>query len=159
MATRLCPACARPLGTNAECLSCRESAANELAREARDITPEKVSEREGSLRRFIERPPWYARRTPGAFRAKLRLLWMVLRDYANGSYRKVPWKSLAALAAAVAYVLSPVDLVPDFLFPLGLGDDILAIALTWRLVKQELRDYCVWKGLSPAHFGLSDPAS
>ena len=23
-----------------------------------------------------------------------------------------------------------------------------------KLVKRELRDYCAWKGLSPAHFGL-----
>jgi uncharacterized membrane protein YkvA (DUF1232 family) len=154
MATRICPACERPLGTNADCLSCRESAASDLAREARDITPETLGEREASLRRFIDRPPWYARRTPGAFRAKLRLLWMVLRDYLNGSYRKVPWKAIAALAAAVAYVLSPVDLVPDLLFPLGFTDDVLAIALTWGLVKRELREYCAWKGLSPAHFGL-----
>ena len=29
-----------------------------------------------------------------------------------------------------------------------------ALALTWGLVKRELRDYCAWKGLSPAHFGL-----
>jgi hypothetical protein len=28
------------------------------------------------------------------------------------------------------------------------------VALTWGLVKRELRDYCAWKGLSPAHFGL-----
>jgi uncharacterized membrane protein YkvA (DUF1232 family) len=87
-------------------------------------------------------------------RSKLRLLWMVLRDYANGSYRKVPWKAVAALAAAVVYVLAPIDLIPDFLVPLGFTDDVLALALTWGLVKRELRDYCAWKGLSPAHFGL-----
>jgi len=28
------------------------------------------------------------------------------------------------------------------------------VALTWGLVKRELRQYCAWKGLSPAHFGL-----
>jgi uncharacterized membrane protein YkvA (DUF1232 family) len=154
MATRTCPACARPLGSNADCLSCREAAASELAREAKDITPDSIPERASSARRFLRRPPWYARRAPGAFRAKLRLLWMVLRDYANGSYRKVPWKSLAALAAAVAYVLSPVDLVPDVFFPVGLADDAVLLAMTWGLVKRELRDYCAWKKLSPAHFGL-----
>lgn len=154
MATRSCPACARPLGANADCLSCREAAASELAREARDITPEAIPEHAGAARRFLRRPPWYARRAPGALRAKLRLLWMVLRDYANGSYRQVAWKSIAVLAAAVAYVLSPVDLVPDLLFPVGLADDVVLLAMTWGLVKRELRDYCQWKGLSPAHFGL-----
>jgi uncharacterized membrane protein YkvA (DUF1232 family) len=79
---------------------------------------------------------------------------MVLRDYANGTYRHVPWKAVAALAAAVVYVVSPFDLVPDLLLPFGLTDDVLAIAMTWGLVKRELREYCAWKGLSPAHFGL-----
>ena len=58
------------------------------------------------------------------------------------------------VAAAVVYVVSPFDLIPDFLGPLGLTDDVLVVALTWGLVKRELRDYCAWKGLSPAHFGL-----
>jgi len=79
---------------------------------------------------------------------------MVLRDYANGTYRKLPWRAVAALAAAVVYVVSPFDLIPDFLGPLGWTDDLLVVALTWGLVKRELRAYCEWKGLSPAHFGL-----
>jgi uncharacterized membrane protein YkvA (DUF1232 family) len=79
---------------------------------------------------------------------------MVLRDFVNGSYRKLPWKAVAAVAAAAAYVLSPVDLIPDFLVPIGWTDDLLVLAMTYGLVKKELRDYCAWKGLSPAHFGL-----
>lgn len=154
MASRTCAACGRALGSNADCLSCRDAAASELARDAADITPDGVGGHARSAGRFLEEPPWYARRTPAGFRSKLRLFWMVLRDYANGTYRAVPWRAVAALAAAVVYVVSPVDLVPDFLFPLGFTDDILAIALTWGLVKRELRTYCEWKGLSPAHFGL-----
>jgi uncharacterized membrane protein YkvA (DUF1232 family) len=154
MSTRTCAACGRLLGSNADCVSCRDAAASDLAREAADITPDSVPGHAEAAGRFLEKPPWYARRTPGHFRAKLRLLWMVLRDYANGSYRKVPWKAVAALAAAVVYVLSPLDLVPDLLVPLGFTDDVVAVALTWGLVKRELRAYCEWKGLSPAHFGL-----
>lgn len=154
MSARTCAACGRLLGSNAECVTCRDAAASDLAKAAADITPDSVPGHAQAAGRFLEKPPWYARRAPGHFRTKLRLLWMVLRDYANGSYRKVPWKALAALAAAVLYVVSPLDLIPDVLFPVGLTDDVLAIALTWGLVKRELREYCAWKGLSPAHFGL-----
>lgn len=154
MALRSCAACGRPLGSNAECVSCRDAAARDLAREAQDITPDAIPGHATAAGRFLERPPWWARRSPGVLRAKLRLLWMVLRDYANGSYRKVPWKAVAAIAAAVVYVLSPFDLIPDFLVPIGWTDDLLVVALTWGLVKRELRAYCDWKGLSPAHFGL-----
>jgi uncharacterized membrane protein YkvA (DUF1232 family) len=154
MSSPTCPACGKPLGTSAACLSCRDAAASDLAREAADITPDSIAGHAEKAGRFLEKPPWYARRTPGAFRSKLRLLWMVLRDYANGTYRRVPWKAMAALAAAVVYVIAPFDLVPDLLVPLGFTDDVVAIALTWGLVKRELREYCAWKGLSPAHFGL-----
>lgn len=154
MASRTCAACGRALGTNAGCLSCRDAAASDLAREAADVTPGAIAGHAESAERFLASPPWYARRAPGGLRAKLRLLRMLLRDYANGSYRHVPWRAIAALAAAVAYVVSPVDLIPDFLVPLGLTDDVLVVALAWGLVKRELRAYCTWKGLSPAHFGL-----
>lgn len=154
MANTTCPACGRPQGSNAECLSCRDAAARELAERAKDITLESLPARADEAGRFVEEPPWYAKAAPAAIRQKVRLLWMVLKDYVNGSYRKVPWKAVAALAAAVVYVVSPIDLIPDFLVPVGWTDDLLVLALTWGLVKRELREYCSWKGLSPAHFGL-----
>ena len=148
-----CPACGRPSGSNAECLSCRDAAARELSREAEDVTPSRVAEAAERAGRYVERPPWWARTAPAGLLQKLRLLWLVLRDFAKGEYR-VPWKAIGALAAAALYVVSPLDLVPDFLVPLGFGDDALVVALTWGLLKRELLDYCAWKGLSPAHFGL-----
>ncbi len=154
MEPRTCPACGRPQGSNAECLSCRDAAARELATEARDVTPAAVPAAAGRLSAFLDRPPWYARAAPGRLLDRLRLLGMVLRDYANGSYRQMPWKAIAAVVAATAYVLSPIDLIPDFLVPVGWTDDLLVVVLTWGLLKRELRAYCAWKGLAPAHFGL-----
>jgi len=154
MAPKPCPACGRPLGANAACLSCRDAAARELAREARDVTPAAVPGQAERVRRFLERPPWYARTAPRSLVQKVRLLWMVLRDYASGAYRELPWRAIAAVVAAAIYVVSPIDLIPDFLVPVGWTDDLLVVALTWGLVKRELRQYCAWKGLSPAHFGL-----
>jgi len=154
MPATACPACGRPRGSNAECLSCRDAAARELSREAEDVTPARVAEAAARAGRFVERPPWWARSAPAGLLLKLRLLWLVLRDFVKGEYR-VPWKAIAALAAAALYVVSPLDLVPDFLGPLGFTDDALVVALTWGLLKKELLDYCAWKGLSPAHFGLA----
>lgn len=51
------------------------------------------------------------------------------------SRRKLfPWM----LLAAVAYVVSPVDLVPDFIPGLGLGDDAMVLL---ALVAQALTAY------------------
>ncbi len=154
MATAPCPACGKPQGSSSECLSCRDAAARELAREARDVTEESLGARAEDARRFTERPPWYARTGAGKLLTKLRLLWMVVADYASGRYRKVPWRSVVVCAAAMAYVISPFDLIPDWIVPIGWTDDLLVLALAWGVVKKELREYCAWKGLSPAHFGL-----
>ncbi len=154
MEPRTCPACGRPQGSNAECLSCRDTVARELATEARDVTPAAVSQAAGRLGAFLGRPPWWARAAPGRLRARIRLRWMVVRDYADGRSRQMPWRAIAALVAATAYVLTPVDLIPDFLVPAGWTDDLLVVGMTWGLLKRELRAYCAWKGLAPAHFGL-----
>jgi uncharacterized membrane protein YkvA (DUF1232 family) len=79
---------------------------------------------------------------------------MVLADYSMGRYRKVPWRSIVVCGAAIAYVLSPLDLVPDWLVPVGWTDDLLVLTVAWGMVKKELREYCAWKRISPAHFGL-----
>jgi uncharacterized membrane protein YkvA (DUF1232 family) len=152
-----CPACGRALGSNADCLTCRDAAARELSRGAEDVTPGGVGRTADAVGRFVTRPPWWARSAPTGLLQKLRLLWMVLRDFARGQYR-IPWKALAALAAAALYVVAPIDLIPDFLVPIGFTDDALVVALTWGLVKRELLDYCEWKGLSPSHFGLEPRA-
>lgn len=154
MSASKCPACGRPRGTSAECLSCREAAARDLARVARDVTPSDGPVRAGTSGGFVRRTPWYARSARAGRREKLRLLSMVLRDYLDGSYRKMPLKAAVAVAAAAAYLVSPLDLIPDALLPSGWADDLLPVALTFGLVKRELRDYCAWKGLSPSHFGL-----
>lgn len=44
----------------------------------------------------------------------------------------VPWATKAILMLVVAYVLSPVDLVPDFIPILGMLDDLVIVpALIW----------------------------
>lgn len=51
---------------------------------------------------------------------------------------RVPWYAKALAAATVAYAVSPIDLIPDFIPVLGLLDDLLivplGIALSIRLV-------------------------
>jgi len=151
-----CPACRRARGSNAECPLCREAAAGELAGRARDITGEEDVRRAAEAgRRFALKPPWYARwgSAPKVL-GHLDLTARVLQDWVAGRYRRIPWLGIAALAAAVGYVLLPFDLVPDFLVPVGWSDDLVVLTAAWQLVKRDLRKYCEWKGVEPSEFGL-----
>src|SRR5262247_3736587 len=56
--------------------------------------------------------------------------------------RRVPWPAKAVAALTVAYALSPIDLIPDFIPVLGYLDDLvlvpLGLALAIRLVPPPL---------------------
>ena len=80
----LCPACGKPQGSNASCLSCRDAAARELAREARDVTEGSLPGTAADALRFTGRPPWYARFAAGRLMTRVRLLAMILGDYVHG---------------------------------------------------------------------------
>jgi uncharacterized membrane protein YkvA (DUF1232 family) len=151
---KTCPACGKSHGSNASCLSCRDAAARDLAAQARDVTQGSMALRAGRVGRFLERPPWWARAAPKGLLSRLRLFWLLATDFVSGRYAPSSWRAVATLAAAAAYALTPFDLVPDMLGPLGWADDVLVLAMAWNLARRELRRYCEWKGLSPAHFGL-----
>ena len=59
---------------------------------------------------------------------------------------RTPWYAKLFVASVVAYVLSPIDLIPDFVPILGYLDDLilvpLGIALAIRLIPGPVLDEC-----------------
>ncbi|MFO1217321.1 MAG: DUF1232 domain-containing protein [Burkholderiaceae bacterium] len=57
-------------------------------------------------------------------------------------HRETPWLAKAVAVAVIAYAVSPIDLIPDFIPVLGLLDDLivlpLGIALVVRLTPKAL---------------------
>jgi len=60
-------------------------------------------------------------------RSQLALAWLTLRD------PRTPWSARLVIVLAVAYVLSPIDLVSDFIPFLGWIDDGVVAALLLKL--------------------------
>lgn len=81
----------------------------------------------------------------GRFVADLKLLFSIIQDYVKGEYRELPFWSIAAIVAALLYVLNPVDLIPDFIPVVGYVDDALVIAACLAMVEQDLHNYKDWK--------------
>lgn len=70
----------------------------------------------------------------------------MLHDYYHGSYKKVPAVVMLGTAAIVAYLVSPLDLVPDNIPLLGFIDDALIINLVIQLcIDKELDRYRAWR--------------
>ena len=74
------------------------------------------------------------------------LLYEMLGDYWKGEYREIPYGSIAIVVVALVYFLSPIDLIPDLIPVIGYIDDALIVALAVQFIKEDLKDYCVFKG-------------
>jgi uncharacterized membrane protein YkvA (DUF1232 family) len=76
-----------------------------------------------------------------------RLGFSLIRDYFQGSYRKLPWWSVASVAAGLGYFLTPTDLIPDFLPVIGYIDDAAVLALVMAGIREDLKKYAEAKGI------------
>jgi uncharacterized membrane protein YkvA (DUF1232 family) len=73
-----------------------------------------------------------------------RLLRMI-KAYGQGDYKKIPWKTLVTGVGAILYFLNPLDLVPDFLFGIGLVDDATVLAFCLGALKGDLDAFGRWE--------------
>jgi uncharacterized membrane protein YkvA (DUF1232 family) len=75
-----------------------------------------------------------------------RLKTEVVALYLAARHPGTPWYAKVFLAAIVAYALSPIDLIPDFIPVLGLVDEIVllpfAIALALKMVPEHVMSVC-----------------
>lgn len=81
--------------------------------------------------------------------------------------KQTPWYAKALAGLTVAYALSPIDLIPDFIPVLGYLDDLiilpLLIALTIRCIPREVFRQCreqsqdLWKNGKPQRWYYSLP--
>jgi len=72
----------------------------------------------------------------------------LLRDRIAGTYTETPWRTIAALTGALIYVVSPIDLILDFIPGIGFLDDAIMIGLAIKLAQPDLAKYRAWKECS-----------
>jgi uncharacterized membrane protein YkvA (DUF1232 family) len=125
----------------------RKQARAILTKEAQHVTEEDVdkilAKSEEIRARFETGGPL------GKFVDDFKLLFAVVRDYAKGRYRKIPFWTVAAIVAGFLYVLNPLDLIPDFIPFFGQVDDAAVIAACLLLIRQDLHKYKKWKIANP----------
>lgn len=73
------------------------------------------------------------------------LLIRLLRAWKHGAYRGLSVRTLAACAVSLLYVLSPVDVIPDFIPGIGLIDDAAVVTLLLHSLAEDLAAFRVWE--------------
>ena len=75
----------------------------------------------------------------------LRLLIPLVIDYLRGTYRDVSIKSIVIFVVTIAYIISPIDLLPDYIIGLGQIDDAVILGLSLYFLEKDLVKYKEWK--------------
>lgn len=75
----------------------------------------------------------------------LLLLFSLVKDYYQGNYRNIPYKTISAAVVGLLYVINPIDIIPDFLPFIGQVDDALVLGLCLKLIETDLLKYKTWK--------------
>ncbi len=76
---------------------------------------------------------------------KFFILGRLLRAYAQGEYRAVPWKSLLLVVAAILYFINPIDLLPDLMPVVGLTDDLAVLFMVYKSIGADIDNFLMWE--------------
>ncbi|MDB5241702.1 MAG: hypothetical protein JWP57_2327 [Spirosoma sp.] len=80
-----------------------------------------------------------------AFREQLGIVTRLLKAYASGEYRQLPWKTLIRIIAVLIYFVSPIDILPDFLPIIGLTDDIALMLWLFSGMSDDIEKFRQWE--------------
>ncbi|MBP3693744.1 MAG: DUF1232 domain-containing protein [Thermoguttaceae bacterium] len=84
-------------------------------------------------------------RSLGRYVREFQYILALLQDYAAGKYTNVSASTIALLTLTAAYVICPLDAMPDLLPMVGFGDDIALLGATLVKVRGELGPYLEWR--------------
>lgn len=76
---------------------------------------------------------------------KFFVLGRLIKAYAQGQYKAVPWKTLLIIVAAVIYFVNPLDFIPDLVPIAGLADDFAVLLWVYNAVSGEVEKFLSWE--------------
>lgn len=69
----------------------------------------------------------------------------LIKSYVRKEYTKIPLGTLTAIVSALLYVISPMDLIADFIPGLGYVDDADVVLACFCLVETDIKEYLKWR--------------
>lgn len=70
----------------------------------------------------------------------VKIFFKMIKDYFDGKC-DLPVRTVVAIGVALIYVLSPIDVIPDFIPIVGLLDDAFVLTLCIKFIKDDIEEY------------------
>ena len=110
-------------------------------------TAEKLLNDPDKMEIFLQRAEQVMQNIPfiGDKLSMLPVMISFVKSYVKNEYREAPVTVPVSIVAALLYLISPKDIVPDKIPVLGLADDIAVIYFAWKYVKNDIELYQDWR--------------
>ena len=72
------------------------------------------------------------------------MMYEILREWYNGDY-KASWNVIAKIVFALAYLINPIDVIPDIILFFGFLDDATVIGWVLSIIRDEVEEYKKYK--------------
>jgi uncharacterized membrane protein YkvA (DUF1232 family) len=112
------------------------------------IKAKKLSEDVSKVPALLENAMQKAEKHKGALAKILADLYGLIRlikAWAKGEYREVPWGTIVMAIAAVVYFVNPFDLFPDVIPIFGYIDDATVVGFVLKTIGTEVGNFREWE--------------
>lgn len=108
---------------------------------------EKILKDEQKMERFLQKLEKKLKVIPlaGDTLAMVPIMISLIKSYIDKEYTEIPLGTIIAVISALAYVISPTDIVPDFIPGAGYIDDAAVVAACLKLVGSDIEEYQEWR--------------
>ena len=79
------------------------------------------------------------------FTTQIRTAIRMIKAYAKGHYKEVPWRTLLSMVAGLLYFIMPFDMIPDFIPIAGFVDDISVVLWIFNRFQKDVQDFENWE--------------
>ncbi|WP_201583078.1 YkvA family protein [Psychrobacter jeotgali] len=121
-------------------MSAKDNYDNEDLDEVLDTDLEYIINEEEKLKEKLQDSSYLER-----FAKDLVLFLSLAKDYYQGNYTDIPYRSMSAVVVALLYILNPIDIIPDFIPFIGYIDDAIVLTFCLKLAEKDLQKYQIWK--------------
>ncbi len=138
-----CKACAEKLNDEIKCA--RKVCA---AIDGKKNQAESIIKNKDAYEKFLKNIDTTIKKIPdiGNLLSDIPLLIDLVKSYIANEYLEIPYNTIIAVVAALLYVISPIDMLPDVIPGVGYEDDAMVVAFCKKQFYKDLANFKAWYG-------------